>query len=192
MIRRTTWIVLAVFLLALGAALFWQRRQDQQAAEATPAATAEVLVDLAGREVAGLQFSGAAGEELEIEKGLDSSWVVVAPAGNEADQARLEQLIGDLSGLQVTAKLDTTPGLASLGLNPARYRLAVLFEDGNQAVIYIGDRTPIQDGYYAYREGDQVVVVGAFGVDTLLDYLTTPPVLSPPTPATTPEVEISP
>jgi len=176
MIRRTTWIVLVIFILVLAAALLLLRTQDQRAAETTPTAATATLVDMTGRQVQNLQLSGSQGEKLAIEKGLDGSWVVTEPAGSQADQARIDQLVSDLGTLQVTAKLDTTPGLENLGLNPARYRVEASFEDGEPVLLYIGDKTPTQDGYYAYRQGDQVVVVESFGVDALLDFLSSPPV----------------
>jgi hypothetical protein len=192
MIRRTTWIVLVVFILVLVAALVWQRTQDQRAAEATPTPAAAYLIDTVGRQVKSVQFSSGQGQKLEIDKGLDGSWVVTEPAGTEADQARIDQLVNDLGTLQISAKLDTTPGLPSLGLNPAKYRISVDFEDGTPTVVYVGDKTPTQNGYYAYRQGDQVVVVEGFGIDTLIDYLISPPVQSSLSPITGPGETISP
>lgn len=186
MIRRTTWIVLVLFILVLAAAVFWQRRQDQQTAETTPTPAAAYLIDMNGRQVNRIQLSSSQGQRFEVEKGLDGSWMVVEPSGNKADQARIDQLISDLGALQVSTKLDTSPGLESLGLNPAKYQILVGFEDGSPATVYVGDKTPTQNGYYAYRQGDQVAVVEAFGMESILDTLNSPPIMNTPALVTPP------
>jgi hypothetical protein len=147
---------------------------------------AAFLIDMEGRQVKSLQLTGLDDNLLSIEKGLDGSWEVVEPGGMQADPALVEQLLADLGMLQISTELETTIELKNLGLDPAAYEINVDFENGNSARVFIGDQTPTQEGYYAYREGEKVAVADQAGIDSLIGYLSSPPVQNTPAPISTP------
>jgi hypothetical protein len=130
-----------------------------------------------------LRISDAAGKSVEVSRESGGAWKLVEPAGQPADVTRIESAVTQVGFLQVTSTLEDPPALSVVGLQPPRYRLSAVGQDGKEQVAFIGDQTPTQTGYYAQREGGPLVVVSQFALDSLLELFNNPPVL--PTPTTT-------
>jgi len=188
MIRRSTWILVGLFIIVLVVALYLQRSDRQAGAEATPTPGVSYLFDGLEGDIQRLTISAAAGDTVEVEGGPDGSWTLVEPAGQQADETRIGSVVSQVQNLQVVSELGDPPALNVIGLNPPAYRLAVTGADGQERVAFIGDVTPTESGYYAHREEGPVVVVSKAAMDSLLGLLETLPVV-PSTPAATAEVE---
>lgn len=188
MIRRSTWILVGLFVILLAVALYLQRSQQQAEAQATPTPGIAYLFEDLGGEVQRLRITAAGGDSLEVAAGAEGSWTLVEPAGEQADQSRIDSAVSQVQNLRIVSELANPPPVGEVGLDPPAYRLAVTSADGREQVAFIGDLTPIESGYYAHRDGGPVVVVSKFPVDSLLDLLETPPVVTE-TPTATPEAE---
>ena len=184
MIRRSTLILVAVFVILLGLALYLQRSRKDEAAQGEPTVTLTYLLDLKAETLSRLRISDPAGTSMEILRGADGGWTLVEPSGQPVDVVRIEAAVAQVGGLQVVSTLEELPALNVIGLQPPKYRLAAVGEDGREQVAFVGDQTPTQTGYYAHRDGGPLVVVSKFALDSLLDLFTNPPIQ--PTPPVTP------
>jgi hypothetical protein len=181
MIRRSTWIMVLVFVIVLGGALYWQRSRQGVEAGGTPTAAVSNLFDTEAQDINVLQLSDAEGNRVEVARGAGDTWTLVEPAGQPADETRINSAVLEAEGLRIVSSLEDPPQLDVIGLEPPRYRLAVTLADGQEQVAFIGDGTPTESGYYARRDGGPVVVVVKPAVDAILDLLTTPPIALTPT-----------
>jgi hypothetical protein len=188
MIRRSTWILVGLFVVVLAVALYLQRSGRQAEAQATHTPGIAYLFEDLGGEVQRLRIAAAGGDTVEVAGGAEGSWTLVESAGLQADEARIDSAVSQLQNLRIVSELENPPPVGEVSLDPPAYRLAVTTADGREHVAFIGDLTPIESGYYAHRDGGPVVVVSKFPVDSLLGLLETPPVVTE-TPTATPEAE---
>lgn len=182
MIRRTTWILLVIFLLVLGGAVIWQRSKDQAVAQVTPTQTLAYLFEANENPVQELTVSSADGKRVIAERGEDGIWKLNEPAGQPADVGRIEEAAANAGALRVLSSLSNPPALNDVGLEPAKYEIRVILTDGQEHIIFIGDKTQTESGYYAFHEGGSLVVVDPFGVDSLIALVNEPPIALTPTP----------
>jgi hypothetical protein len=188
MIRRSTWILVGLFILTLAVAYYLQRSGRLAETQATPTPGIAYLFDGLSGEIQSLRLSSASGENLEVEGGPEGSWRLVEPDGDEADEARIDSGVSQVQNLRIVSELENPPPANQVNLDPPAYQLTVTTADGQEYVAFIGDETPIQSGYYANRDGGPLVVVSKSAVDSLIDLLETPPVVTP-TPIPTGESE---
>jgi len=73
MIRRPTWILLALFAVSLGAAWLWQRSQENKTEEQPTATPAPRLLDLESDALRDLLIEDAQGNRLFLRK-LGTIW----------------------------------------------------------------------------------------------------------------------
>lgn len=186
MIRRSTWILVGVFILTLAVAYYLQRSERLAETQATPTPGIAYLFDGLAGEIQNLRISAASGENLEVEGGPEGDWRLVEPAGGQADVARIDSAVSQVQNLRIVSEMENPPPVDQVNLDPPAYRLSVTTADGQEYVAFIGDVTTIQSGYYAHRDGGPVVVVSKPAVDSLIGLLETPPVVAE-TPAPTGE-----
>jgi hypothetical protein len=180
MIRRTTWILVVIFLLVLGGAVIWQRSREQAAAQVTPTQALAYLFEATNNPIQELTVTSANGERVVAERGENGIWTLVVPEGQSADVGRIEEAAVNAGTLQVISSLNNPPALIDVGLEPARYEVQAILEDGQQHTVFIGNKTPTEGGYYAYHEGGSLVVVDPYGVDSLIALVNEPPIALTP------------
>ncbi len=209
MIRRSTWTLVAVFLVLV--ALAWWARQQKETAEAqvtpepSPTALPRLLPDLTpdavvriileepgtGRKVVLERLQVTPTPEPEAEATAtpgapEAQWTVVEPAGAEAPEpwrinSALEGLV--YAHVQATLAPDTDP--ATVGLAGPAQRIILITQNGDEIRLWIGVSTPLQNGYYLRVEGQPAIMaVGQYAIASFLEILNQ---LSPPqTPTMTP------
>ncbi|MBN2501770.1 MAG: DUF4340 domain-containing protein [Anaerolineales bacterium] len=197
MLRRSTLIVLIVFLVLVGVAVYVQYFREE-----APAPTEEALVldatvpvyedlfDFDPTAVTGLRIDAADGRALVIEKNEDGAFVLVEPETSVelTDAVRIFDAIDTLARVEITFDLDPQIGLDALGLDDPDYEVTLSLEDGEEVDLLIGDQTPPKTGYYVQLAGDSPKAVSMYAIDNLLAFFDDPPAM--PTP--TPEPEITP
>lgn len=184
MIRKTTWIIVLIFAVLLAAVFFWQRSQDEKAAEATPdgseaAAGDQYLFDVKG-EVAGLRIEHVSDKAVDLAKDETGQWTLTGVSPSPLDSAAMDSVIGDLAVLSVVSSLQNPPPLEDLGLNPPSYRILVTLRDGDQLIASVGKVTPTGSGLYVLSGDRRVLIVSEYSLQSLLDLVDNPPY--PPTP----------
>ena len=180
--RRSTWVVLVIFLALVGLTLYLsQNKPPIDDANLTPTAVVEYLFD----ETAGLPTSIAIesknGEQVAIERNEAGVWVLKQPVEAEADQGSAEAAASQLTALRILSRPEVAP--ADAGLVDPSYTMTVKLSGGTEQVVRIGDLTPTGSGYYTNIDGsDEILILGQTGLDALLTLVTSPPFVSTPTP----------
>ena len=189
MVRRSTWILLAVFALLVVFAWLFQRSQTKKAESeptATPVAVQNDIYNLSGRLVTQIKIADSSGNKIGFyREDANSTWAISDVAANEADAFKIESVSAQLLALQAQSYLDTTPAMDSVGLITPTYTITMTTSDGGQLITYVGDLTPIGTGYYVRVGTGPVLVVAKVEIEGIVDLLKNPPLLSTPTPEVT-------
>ncbi len=184
---RTT-IILLVVLLLLGGYVFWSGQNadetDETALEDTE--TTPLLPEVAPADVQAIAVTSANGEEVSLLR-QDDAWSIIAPAAAPADTMQVTQVISELVQLNVTRVITPTePDLAPYGLDDPAYEVELAGEEGVLAQLYLGATNPNQTATYVRRDDEEEVIylVSSFTLNSLQEWVTTPPIQ--PTPLPTP------
>jgi hypothetical protein len=196
MIRRSTWILLGVFIAVLAVALYVQNANNDDTQEeaiitlgvdqfeAQPS-----LFDLPEGEVlVGLRVEAADGEMVELGwEDETNDWTLLQPASVEIDIEAVEFAIEQLDSILIETEMD--PGIApeALGLDTPAYQVILTFADGETQVVQIGNLTITEGSYYVQVDERSPQVASRYGLDQLIDWLANPPIPPPPTPELDPE-----
>lgn len=184
MIRRTTWIVLAVFLAVLAAAIYIQRQPPEpEDAQATAVVTQPNLLPVTYSEISSLRLEETAtGEAVELALDEEGVWQLLEPPAGLADPTEVESILTTLTTLRVQTSLEPAASLAIFGLAQPAYRLSLTTTAGEEVVLLVGDITPTSSGYYVQVNEQPPQVVSKFSLDSFLGILDEPPAQPTPTP----------
>lgn len=188
MIRRSTWILLLIFIALVGLGWYLNARKQAVAAQATPTAETEYLLPTDAGVVTALKIEGK-DSLIEIQRNAENKWEIKAPNSAEADQGMVEAGVTQLSALRVLGHVEIDLDLVNL--KTPDYKVSVTYSDGKTYTFEVGAVTPINTGYYVRKSDGTVVVVSKVGLDSLLKLLTNPPYLATPTPTITPTPEVT-
>lgn len=197
MIKRSTWIVLAIFLVLLAVALLLPRLQKGREAEQTPTATAtpESLFDVTDLVVLEINITGPDNQSLVLRRETAADeWKVVGFPPEDTDVFAAGSVAGQIFALRIQRRLENVPPLSQMGLIMPPYMITLKQEDGRLLVLKIGDRTPTGSGYYVQLGSADPVVVSKVDLDSILSSLENPPLLPTPTPqaTSTPDLTLTP
>lgn len=186
--RRSTVIVLLLFVIAVGAYYFINQRTQANTFDVlvTPEATTQIsfLFDAADGVPTSIKIESKAGETVEIARGADNAWKVITPIEASADQGMAEAAASQVTAMLVQDKVENVD-LDVLGLSSPEYVLTIKFTSGGERKAEIGVITPSESGYYVRNEAGEVVIIGKDSVDALLGMLSNPPYAETPTPSPT-------
>jgi hypothetical protein len=191
MVKKQTWILLALFAVLAGFALFlkYNPKSGTTETDATPSTTVapvEFLFPAEDGVVTSMRIEGRDGQVIGLERG-DEAWVVTQPIEAEATQASVEEAASQVTALTVLNRLDLD--LAAAGLKSPAYTITVGFTSGKFHIAQVGDVTPTDSGYYVRKEDGSVLVIDKYGMDALLNLLLYPPYEETPTPSPVPATE---
>ena len=189
MVRRSTLIVLVVFILLAGLAILWPRLQ-KEGAEQDPTPTIEpalpMIYTLTSQEILGIQFSDAAGNQVAVEReSAEENWVMEGESGDTTDSTRISSVVGQLLGMRATRTFDTALGVDSVGLDNPAYTITLRTSKGDEITTRVGNLNAVGSGYYIQVDDEPVVIVAKLVLDEILSILTEPPLLPTPTPEVT-------
>ena len=189
MIRRNTWITLAVFLVVLAFAVWWGRFRPEGAgsAEATPTQTA--LWEVAPDQIVGMLVEDlTTGETVDLELEEDGSWVVRQPEEGSITQERAQRALDWLAAPRPRTTIPDPADLLDFGLAEPVSRVTIRLRDGSTRVFEVGSETPTGTTQYVRLPGQSsVLVVSKYGLEDVLGLLTD--VLPTPTPTATATAE---
>jgi hypothetical protein len=194
MIRRNTWIVLAVFVALLALAIFWDRIPALNPPEETPTAAPFLpsLFEFQSDEVQKLTLNGITGENAVYELQAEGLWSLTAASesGNgDLDSEAVGLAVEQLVSWKPLTSLESITELGAIGLvNPAT-RITIKLASGEEVQVGIGDETVTGSGYYVHVENQQPQIISKAAVEQVTGLLYTPPMLEPtPTPTLSPEL----
>ncbi len=195
MIRRSTWIVLGVFVGLLALALLLPRLQESREAEATPTETpyiVESLFNATDLVLVQIELASKEGQSLVLQRDLaQGDWLVAGAEAGTTDVFASGSLAGQILGLTIAQTLENPPSLSEMGLSAPAYTITMAQDTGEQIVLKIGNPIPTGGGYYAQVGIQQPVVLNDLAVDSILAVLAAPPLLPTATPTATPEAAVS-
>ena len=184
--KRSTWIVLFIFVVLAGLVLYLNQREptSSEDAEATPPAPVEFLFTDTDGLPTSIDIISDAGEQVTITRNEEGEWVLEQPIMTEADQGSAQAAATQLSALRIESRPEVA--LEDAGLTQPSFTLTVELTGGTTKIVRIGDLTPTGIGYYTYIDGsNEVLIVDQFGLDSLLKLVTSPPYLNTPIPTET-------
>ncbi len=187
MIRRNTWIILALLVALLGFTFYFNNRKALTAMENTPAPETAFVFTAEEGQPASIRIVASTGEIVELAHDEQGKWVLKAPIAAAADQGLAESAASQVSTLRVLDEVDLEP--AMIGLDHPAYTFTIRFTSGKVHKLDIGSLTPTQSGYYVRVDGKTTKIVSGSGIDALLGLLTFPPYLVTPTPSPLPASE---
>lgn len=172
MIRRNTWIVLLVFAVLFGIAVYLNRNPLPSASQATPSAT-EIPMLLSGwsdSDIVWIEYKGDPAP-VTLAQNPDGSWTVGPENSAAASIGQVEYLRTQIAALRANSVLNTTDPLDAVGL-AAPTRVITLRNSAGQTVnLRIGKETPTGSAYYVQVDNQTPVVLSKFSVDAVLEAL---------------------
>lgn len=188
MIKRSTWIILAILALVIGAYFLIKNLPERADAEITPTepASAFLVTEADGLLVDLRIFDGTT--IFEMQRNEYNAWAVLLPVPGSADLGLAGAAEAQVIALRIVATIETPPALSDMGLESPAHVIRLGFEDGGAHKIDVGNLTPTQSGYYVQYDDETIYIVSQDGIDALLNLLTAPPY--PPT--ATPSLEPTP
>lgn len=182
MIRRSTWIVLLVFLVVLAGFLYLQRATPDEEGEMLPTSSSQKLFELAESDLSSVTIQSSDGNTVLLNRSEEGEWVLAQGPSGETDVPAIQSALGQFLNTQIVSSPGSLPGLEALNLENALFKILLIEQDSNQIVINVGKETPTGSGYYVLASDQrQVVVVNKFGIDALLNFLKNPPLKPTPT-----------
>lgn len=186
MIRRSTWIVLAIFVVLVGVYWLIQRQPDSEPAAGTPTAAPQLVFITDLESIQAVRLEDSSGRAMQIEKDSQGNWSVSAPDSAEADQQRATNLVSQVSNLRSLTVVATPPAPEVVGLDEPAYTITITTADGGRQRAKIGALTPTSSGYYVEPGGGPLMVIAKGTLDGLLGNLDDPPIAPTPTVEPTP------
>ena len=167
--RKSTFVVLVIFILAVGALLFLQNSPNSfLSPTATPMATSAPVL-LSGiniQDITTLIYKPSAGAETRLTRGTDGNWLT-SEAG-AVPSGKSEQLIAELLATRIIVQMPINLNLKDLLLDPPPQTITIQSIGGKTSIIYIGGLTPTQSGYYVKVDQNAAAVVDKSALDTII------------------------
>ncbi len=188
MIKRQTWILLAVFGVLVIVAVAWPQVQGKKKAASTPTAPdASMLLDVQETAIAGLKIASATGKVVSLGRDAAGLWTLTEPKADYTDVSSAEAAVTQLTNLSLVSSLGESTDLQQFGLDHPVYTITLTLNGGGQDVVWVGSATPINNGYYVRLNGGSPQVVNKSSLDAVLQLWLNPPVATPtPAPTDTP------
>ena len=196
MMKRSTWILLVVFVVLLAGAVFIpQLLERTQPVPATPTVQPVTnLFNYASNDIKALAIRDSLGNHAAMNRS-DSGWTIteVQVAYTDVATATIEAGVTQFASLRVLSTPDAASDFSILGLATPAYTITISMQNGVQHILRVGDVTPSGKGYYVQLNGAAPVVVNKSGLDAVVGWAAIPPVILPTaTPTITTTVTVTP
>jgi hypothetical protein len=185
--KRSTWILLLVLALALGA-YFYLKNRPKASSDITPTETPRVLLFKYGEEagdITSIRIQNAEGKYVLLVRDQNDQWAIKAPIAGAADQSKMEMADTQIHALGINAFLETEPDLEAIGLKTPAYTFEIRSSNGNVDIMEVGNVAPSGSGYYVRLNG-KIYIVAQYNMDALTILLESPPYLATLTPTEAP------
>ncbi len=196
--RRSTWIVLGVFILLVGFTVVFQRYQANKTANtptatATPTTPSVLLYNLSDTQVKDIKIADSSGSYIDLfQDPASSSWAIEGVPVGQADSTKIKSISNELLALLVEETLPSNISLSSVGLETPTYTITLTTTLNQVSVTYIGMPNAIGTGYYIRQNDGQIMIVDKSSLDVILNALKEPPLLPTATPEVTATITGSP
>jgi hypothetical protein len=172
MVRKQTWILLAVFVVLLGATFYLQKNPLPKAAgTTTPSATsaAPILQGWNANDIVWMELKDAQGATILMAQDSEGSWALGQDGKQKVEAGLAEEITAQIASMRPVTTLATGFDLEPVGLKTPARILTIRNKQGKQTEIHIGNVTPTGSGYYVQVDQQAPVVVEKTTVDGTLD-----------------------
>jgi hypothetical protein len=181
-IKRNTWIMLAVLAVVLAVAYVSQNQPQKASGAPTPTpGDVSFFTDVSEKSITTLRIEDASGKAVVLGRDAAGLWLVTQPKGGPTDVAQAETAVSQLLALQSISPLDPTSDPGIFGLGKPAYTLTLTLEGSQKYVLLIGDVTPLGNGYYVRLNQNAPDIVNKGSIDALLGLWSHPPFVATPT-----------
>lgn len=188
MIRRSTWIIIAVFALSLGA-LWYLEWSPAKEARMTPTPTTmpRLLESIDINKIVQIEVIRTKGDNLVLKKNPDRTWSFGDRPGILVDQGQAELLTSSLFSLNIKSSLGDNIAMSAIGLDTATSTIKLVTSSGSPNYLHIGKINPINNGYYVRFNDLKPVLVDNYALDEIISLLSfNQLIMATPTPFPTP------
>lgn len=183
MLRRSTLVVLFLFVVLLGIAVYLQRnplpKTDESLSTPTPAPS---LFSVGAEAIVSFGVESGDQKSVMLRRVEGNGWELTSPIQDVADAGKVDSGLSQFSSVKILRQLDPVPALSAMGLDAPMYKISLMLDDNRTLIVEVGSETPTGSGYYLRLDGGAPVVVSKYSVDTIIGFLENPPVLPTPTP----------
>ena len=199
MIKRSTWILLVIFVALLGALFVWQKQKpalEQEKASLQMTGTAKVIEFLLNIPedvfIQEMKVTDNEGNVVEASRQTkQGKWVLTEPsAPDSTDDQIITTAVSDLMLSMVDMTMTDFNQLGAIGLDKPNYRIMLTLSDGTNHLIEVGNQTITNEQYYLRLDGGEPKIVSKTSLDGMINLLTNPPIV--PTPTGTPASQTTP
>jgi hypothetical protein len=168
MIRRSTWILLAIFIIGVGL-VFYLDKHPISNANVTPTATVQSALfnNVTADNLIKIEIQSNTGTVLQLTRNPDKTWVFNNIQGKSPDQGKVQELLYTITGLTVTEGLNGSLPLDSIGLTTPANTITLVNDSGTQNILRIGAVTSINSGYYVQLNKNNPVIIDKGTIDNL-------------------------
>ena len=190
MVRRNTWIMLVIFVLAGAFVILFQHFQGQKTSDVatpTPSVTPERLYAITLAGVDQIKIADTTGASLTTYRDPETiQWVIAGLPYDTVDSATIQTNVTRLLDLTVQQTLGEDLPTESVGLDTPAYTITMTTMESAQVITYVGNVVPSGNGYYLRVGSGPVVIVDINVIQAVVGMLKNPPMLPTPTPEVTP------
>lgn len=166
MIRRTTWLLLAILVVLLGVTWYLVRPKKVDTNLVATPTPGKLLTGLTTDKITSLSFTNKNGLAVSITQ-QNQTWSVKEPVENSLTQGNIQEILTQLLDLSILIDLGTPPPAADLGLTTPSLTVTISADKGY--VLKVGDATPTGGGYYVQVNQDKPYIVSQVGLDRIAE-----------------------
>ncbi|NPV78477.1 MAG: DUF4340 domain-containing protein [Anaerolineae bacterium] len=169
MIKRSTWVTLAFFVVLVGFAIYWQKSPETfMSPTPTPTPFPIFLPGWSEKEISLIEIS-APDENIIVLK-LDSTkqWALANSDHDQVAQGKIEELLTTLRTATIISAINNPVDPAVIGLEEPKLSIRLQNTKGETVLIKIGDKTPTDSGYYAQMDENLPVILRSITVEDLV------------------------
>lgn len=186
--KRSTWLLLLLFIASVGVFLYLKYRTTPNAStpEATPTLSPtnrKYLFTDASSELTRIRIYDKQYHIVLLERPSGGLWTLSLPTAAPANQSQAEAAATQATGLEILDTLNPSVTADMVGLEFPVFTMKLTFQTTGEHTLEIGDKTPVGDGYYVCFDNGPIYIIGSSGIDAILNLLTSPPYLPTDTPA---------
>ncbi len=184
MIKRSTWVMLAVLAVLLAILLLLPKFKGIEA-EATPSPTPslEAPFSFSVSEVAELHVIGSDGTSVKVKRDESSNWKLIEPDEEVSESNNIEGVVSGVINMNLLSKIDPPPPADVSGISTPSFTVTIINKSGDEEKFLIGNLTPTSSGYYIQTADGQVYVADKYDIESVIDLVMNPPIKETPTPS---------
>jgi hypothetical protein len=175
MIRKSTWILVVIFIVLLGGTLYLQKNPlPEKDAEVTPSPTPQprLLGEWQSSDIQWIAVQRGEGEAVTIAQDGSGNWIINADATAAADAGKVEAVRSEIAGALIQAALPADYDRSALGLDQPVAIITLKNQTAEEVIIQVGNETPTGSGYYVTVGQGAPVAVDQGAIDAVLEQVT--------------------